>query len=223
MIGLKGFDDAVARIAGLPGRRVLVAVVGPPGAGKSTLADALAAALNGIEADSAAVVPMDGFHYDDAVLRARGQLARKGAPVTFDVDGLRHLLRRLAAADEAEVAIPVFDRALELSRAAARIVTARARVLIVEGNYLLLRDAPWSGLSGLFDLSVSIDEPRDVLEQRLIARWLGFGLSAESARRRVMENDLPNVDLVNGRSRPADIVLRAAHPAIDTCPRHPRG
>jgi pantothenate kinase-related protein Tda10 len=119
-------------LAAAEGRaRVLVALAGPPGAGKSTLAAALAAALPG-----ARVVPMDGFHLDYAVVDAGGLRARKGAPETFDLPGFRHLLTRLRA--EAEVAIPVFDRAADMARAGAAVVAAADRILIVD----------WSAASG---------------------------------------------------------------------------
>ena len=106
-----------AAAAGGP-RRYIVAIAGPPGAGKSTLATDLAERIG----EGARVVPMDGFHLDDAVLNARGLRHRKGAPETFDAAGFLHLLQRLRA--EEEVAIPIFDRTLELSRAAADVVTA---------------------------------------------------------------------------------------------------
>ncbi|MEO8014814.1 MAG: nucleoside/nucleotide kinase family protein, partial [Polaromonas sp.] len=108
-------DLIAARAAGHDGR-FLCALAGPPGAGKSTLAAAVVKALG----PGARAVPMDGFHYDDAVLDTLGLRARKGAPETFDVAGFAHLLHRLRA--EASVAIPVFDRSLEISRAGAEIV-----------------------------------------------------------------------------------------------------
>jgi pantothenate kinase len=209
-----GFDPLLARIAACSGERILVAVAGPPGAGKSTLAEALAASLNRAKPESAAVIPMDGFHYDDAVLEHRGLRSRKGSPATFDVDGFRHLLARLKARDEAEVAVPVFDRALEISRAAARIVPASLRILIVEGNYLLLQDPPWNALCPLFDLTVMITEPRAVLEQRLLDRWRSFGFDETTARAKVSGNDLPNVDHVLAHSNRPGMVIGAGHAAF---------
>ena len=144
--------------------RFMIALAGPPGAGKSTLAAALVAALGA----GAKAVPMDGFHYDDAVLIARGARDRKGAPDTFDVHGFLHLLKRLRAEDE--VAIPLFDRNLEISRAGADIVTAADRLLVVEGNYLLLNEAPWPEAAELFDLTVWIDVPEVELDRRLMER-----------------------------------------------------
>jgi pantothenate kinase len=203
----KQFDNLLSRIRSIKQARVIVAIAGPPGAGKSTLAEALVEALNESDADCAVVIPMDGFHYDDAVLEARGLKARKGSPSTFDVGGFRHLLLRLKANDEAEVAIPVFDRSLEISRAAARIVSAEIKFLIVEGNYLLLRNKPWEALIGLFDLTVMIEEPRAILKNRLISRWISYGFSEDEARGKVYRNDIPNIDFVVTNSRVADIIL----------------
>jgi len=182
--------------------RYLVALAGPPGAGKSTLAGQVVAALG----PGAKAVPMDGFHYDDAVLHAMGARSRKGAPDTFDVMGFLHLLRRLRT--EAEVAIPLFDRDLEISRAGADIVTAPDRILIVEGNYLLLDEPPWAEAASLFDLTVWIDVPEPELDRRLMARWAHHGKSPAEARAWIDGNDMPNIRRVTTGSRAADLTLR---------------
>lgn len=182
--------------------RFLVALAGPPAAGKSTLAEALVAALGA----GAKAVPMDGFHYDDAVLIARGARGRKGAPDTFDVQGFLHLLRRLRT--EAEVAIPLFDRSLEISRAGADIVGPEDRILVVEGNYLLFNAAPWHEARALFDLTVWIDVPEPELERRLLARWAHYGKSAEAARDWIDSNDMPNIRRVIAGSGAADMTLQ---------------
>lgn len=182
--------------------RFIVALAGPPGAGKSTLSGALLAHLG----QGARIVPMDGFHYDDAVLAARGLSARKGAPETFDTGGFLLLMARLRG-DEPKIAIPVFDRSLELSRAAADVVTAADRILIVEGNYLLLDEDPWRGLAPFFDLSVFLDVPEAELDRRLVARWAHHGRDAQAARAWIDGNDLPNARRVIAGSRRADLVL----------------
>ena len=182
--------------------RFLTALAGPPGAGKSTLAAELVVALG----QGAKAVPMDGFHYDDAVLIARGARARKGAPDTFDVAGFRHLLTRLRSEDE--VAIPLFDRDLEISRAGADIVGPDDCILIVEGNYLLLNEAPWPDLAPLFDLTIWIDVPEAELDRRLMARWAHYGKPPAEARAWIDGNDMPNIRRVVAGSRPADLVIR---------------
>jgi pantothenate kinase len=184
-------------------KRVIVAVAGPPGAGKSTMVEELATLMPG---GSAAVVPMDGFHYDDTVLNAKGLKQRKGAPETFDFDGYEALLKRLLAGDR-DVAVPIFDRTIEISRAAAAIVPRETKFVLTEGNYLLLDEEPWTRLVPLFDFTVFLDVPRDELERRLIQRWLDLGRTAEDGRNWVSSNDLPNVDRVLASRRKADMVV----------------
>lgn len=179
--------------------RFITAIAGPPGSGKSTLADAVVAALGA----NARAVPMDGFHYDDTVLGQRGLQSRKGAPETFDVLGFIHLMQRLRAGGE--VAIPVFDRQLELSRAAADVVTDADQFLVVEGNYLLLDHAPWTNLAPLFDLTVFADVPEAELDRRLLARWAYYGKTPAAARAWIDGNDMPNIRRVLTQSRAADI------------------
>jgi len=184
--------------------RLLVAVAGPPGAGKSTLADRLHALLadRGLRS---AVLPMDGFHLDNAILEERGDLARKGAPHTFDVRGLADLLRAVKAGGE--VFVPVFDRARELAISAARCITPDDRIVIAEGNYLLLDQGRWAGLSDLFDLTVMVSPPIAELERRLQARWTHYGLTPAQIEAKVEGNDLPNGRLVIERSRTADFTF----------------
>ena len=188
------------------GRR-LIAIAGPPGSGKSTLAARLAKALNATRPGVAAVVPMDGFHLDDAVLRAQGTLARKGAPWTFDTGGLLALLDRLRRNAENQIAIPLFDRNLEIARAGAALVAQDVPLLLVEGNYLLLDHPPWDAMAAVFDLTIFLDVPPATLERRLIDRWLAHGMTPDAARLKAQGNDLPNARMVIDHSRPADIRL----------------
>lgn len=189
-------------------KRFIVAIAGAPAAGKSTLAEALCAEINALSASElSAVVPMDGFHYDNAILDTRGDRARKGAPHTFDVAGFRVLLSRLKQED-GDIAIPAFDRAQDLARAAATLVTPQHQILLVEGNYLLLDQPVWRDLRQYFDLSLFLDVPFATLEQRLIQRWLDHGADAEAARKRALSNDIPNAQTVTQQSYPADFILQ---------------
>jgi pantothenate kinase len=199
-----GFDDLAGFLQRSAAARVLTAIAGPPGAGKSTLADRLAARLNQNVPGRAAVLPMDGYHFDDMVLVPRGLRPRKGAPETFDVAGLYHMLGRLRRNEEAEIAVPVFDRQIEIARAGGRLIAKSVRHVIVEGNYLLLDRPGWSELGGLFDITVMVSVPEPVLRQRLEQRWAG--LSPEEKLAKLEGNDLPNGRLVQSQSVAADFV-----------------
>lgn len=189
--------------------RFLIALAGPPAVGKSTLSETLRDEFER-QGEHAAIVPMDGFHLDNAVLEARGHLARKGAPFTFDAEGFRALLVRLRAETRQEIAIPVFDRSLDLARAGGRLVAPEHRVLIVEGNYLLLDEPPWRDMADLFDLTVMLTADPVELRERLVRRWRDHGLDESDALSRAMSNDIPNAERVIANSRQSDIALESA-------------
>lgn len=186
-------------------KRFMVGIAGPPAAGKSTLATQLRDALIAT-GESAIVVPMDGFHYDDVILNARGHRARKGAPYTFDVSGFEFLLKRIKAR-ERDIAIPVFDRSLELSRAGADIIANETKFILVEGNYLLLKSAPWNKLKPLFDFTLYIDVPEAELVRRLKQRWDQHGFDETHAKNWIASNDLPNIREIKANSAKADLVV----------------
>ncbi|EAQ03192.1 hypothetical protein OB2597_13648 [Pseudooceanicola batsensis HTCC2597] len=193
--------DLSERLSNLP-RRSIVAIAGAPGSGKSTLAERLVE-----EQESAALLPMDGFHFDDTVLRDRDRLLFKGAQDTFDVGGLRSVLQRLRQ-EETEVAVPVFDRDLEISRGSARVISRRSRLVVVEGNYLLLDRTPWQSLRPYFDLTVMIEVPEDERRRRLTERWRHHALSPAQIAHKLDAVDLPNGRMVYSESSTPDLVLR---------------
>lgn len=206
-ITLQDLVQLALRQAG-DGRRIVVALAGPPGAGKSTAAGRLTQSLNAASPGVAALFPMDGYHFDDAVLNARGHRPRKGAPHTFDLGGYRAMLDRLRADDATDIAVPVFDRTLEIARAGADIVPGPARIIVTEGNYLLLDADGWRELRSRFDIAVFVTAPMAIIEERLRRRWLGFQYDDAALLMKMEGNDLPNVRLVLGSSGPADATLR---------------
>ena len=206
--------------------RLIVAIAGAPGAGKSTLAQWLCREFNtqltgetSTVADVAVILPMDGYHFDNKIIEAAGLLSRKGSPETFDVSGFADVLRRIrqqpyipaATVDKSDsmsgIAVPVFDRRLDLARAGAEMLKPQHGIVLVEGNYLLLHESPWSQLKPVFDLSVFLQVPMDVLEQRLIRRWLEHDHTEQQARERAGSNDLPNARRVLENSVKADLEL----------------
>jgi pantothenate kinase len=201
-------DDLVASAETPSTGRRLITIAGAPGSGKSTVAERLVSKLNTDRPGAAAILPMDGYHFDDAVLNERDMRARKGAPETFDVGGLGHMLRRLKLNDEDEVAVPVFDRAIEISRAAARLISKTVSTIIVEGNYLLLDLPPRSNLREMFDATVMIDVSEEVLRLRLTERWESYALSTEEVKAKVETNDLVNGRVVATNSSKPDFILQ---------------
>lgn len=205
-ITIEALSDLIQERAG-NGERLIIAIAGPPAAGKSTVSEKLNEALNAAREGLSAILPMDGFHYDDLWLVPAGLRARKGAPHTFDVGGFAHMLKRLRAREEDFVAVPVFDRSLEIARAGARMILKETPVVIAEGNYLLLNEAPWRSLRPLFDLSAMISAEESVLRERLLQRWRDHGLSEAEAVAKAEENDLPNARLVLRESGGEDFLI----------------
>lgn len=186
------------------GKRRLVALAGPPASGKSTLAETLCEKLNAAGCKTQ-VVPMDGFHLDNSILIERGLLPRKGAPETFDAEGFASLIARIK--NTSEVFYPTFDRTRDIAVAGTGFVPEDCDTVVVEGNYLLF-DAPvWRDLYDLWDIRIQLDVPLQVLEERLIARWLAHGLSPEKANERALANDIPNARRVLAHALSPDIKL----------------
>lgn len=183
--------------------RTIIGIAGAPGAGKSTLAEALVRVLG----PAAVAVPMDGFHLSNQVLDALGRRDRKGAPDTFDAAGYVALLRRLRARDDEIVYAPVFRRDLEEPIAAGIAVPRHVPIVVTEGNYLLLDTHPWRLVRDLVDAVWYLRIDEEVRLDRLTARHVAFGKTPEAARAWARGSDQRNAAVVAASARYADLLL----------------
>nr|WP_168514673.1 nucleoside/nucleotide kinase family protein [Streptomyces sp. S1D4-11]QIZ00249.1 nucleoside/nucleotide kinase family protein [Streptomyces sp. S1D4-11] len=219
------FDDLVERAEALvrPGRRAILGITGSPGAGKTTLAERLVRKLNGDAPGRVAHVPMDGFHLADVELDRLGLRDRKGAPDTFDAAGYAALLGRLRDEEDDIVYAPGFERTLEQPIAGAVPVFRSARLIITEGNYLLLGDGAWARVRSRLDevWFCELDEEERV--RRLVARHEEFGKAHDTAVAWVLGTDQRNAGLVAATRDRADLVVGAEVTAAGVPARVPLG
>lgn len=185
------------------GARFVLGIVGPPGAGKSTLAERLRDVLNK-NGQVAVVAPMDGFHRSNAELDAMGARARKGEPGTFDADAYVAALRQVR--DGARVEWPTFSRLTD-EPVPSGVVIEDEPIVITEGNYLLLDEGPWKDVRVLLDEAWFVDVPDEVLVPRLLERFLAGGRSRAEAEAKITRSDLRNAALVRATRDRADLVL----------------
>ncbi|MGW1910051.1 nucleoside/nucleotide kinase family protein [Streptomyces sp. NPDC002076] len=205
------FDDLLARARdlGRADRRAVLGITGSPGAGKTTLAEHLVRALNADGPPWVAHVPMDGFHLADVELDRLGRRDRKGAPDTFDAAGYAALLRRLREDTGEVVYAPGFERVLEQPIAGAIPVPPAARLVVTEGNYLLLTEGAWARVRPCLDEVWFCETDEDQRIRRLIARHEEFGKDHETAAAWVLGTDQRNAELVATTRGRADVVVPA--------------
>jgi pantothenate kinase len=197
--------DLLARARALAaGPRRILGLTGAPGAGKSTLAAELVAALG----PDAVLVPMDGFHLANAELLRLGRRDRKGAVDTFDAAGYVALLRRLRDPADELVYAPHFAREIEEPIACALPVPAAVPLVVTEGNYLLVDEGPWSAVRGLLDEVWYVEVPEDVRLDRLVSRHIAFGKDPEAARAWSLGSDQRNAEVIAATRERADRVVR---------------
>jgi pantothenate kinase len=202
----RGQLDAVvsrARRLRRPGQRRILGITGAPGAGKSTVAEGVVAAL----APDAVVVPMDGFHLANAELRRLGRADRKGAPDTFDAAGYLALLRRLRDRADDVVYAPAFRREIEEPIAGAIPVPRDVPLVVTEGNYLLVPEPPWAGVRQLLDEVWYVEAPDAERIARLIRRHVAYGRTEAAAAAWALGTDERNAALIRSTRGRADLVV----------------
>lgn len=179
--------------------RVLLGIAGAPGAGKSTVTAQLleAATAQGI---SAVGVSMDGWHLAHSVLEKQGLVAVKGSPQTFDAHGFVDTVKRIRAQESAPIWVPEFRREIEDAIASAIEVPASAQLVILEGNYLLLKAEPWAELRALFDHTWFVAPDESLRQERLIARHVAYGRNADDARAHALGSDENNAEFIRTSS-----------------------
>jgi pantothenate kinase len=213
------FRDLVerARSLGGSGRRAVLGITGSPAAGKTTLAEELVRAIGG---DRVAHVPMDGFHLADVELDRLGLRDRKGAPGSFDALGYAAMLRRLVEDEDEIVYAPGFERALEQPIAGAIPVFRAARLIITEGNYLLLDDPRWARVRPLLSEVWYADLDTGERLRRLVDRHIRFGKERPAAIAWATGTDERNAGLIRATREKADLIVPAAVlREIGTAPR----
>ncbi len=213
MATLRSLDDLIrllerARVDGGPGRsadrdrRKIVGIAGSPGAGKSTIAERLVDMMM----PDAALLPMDGFHLPQARLVELGRRERMGAPDTFDVGAFLSVLARIRA-DDGDVRAPGFDRDIEEPTPGTIVIPSAVRTVVVEGNYLLLRDHGWGPAREALDSTVFVRVDRDIRLARLVARHERFGKSPAEARAWTLGPDDANSRVIEETVQHAEHVL----------------
>lgn len=206
-IELNSLEAALDRALSLTQKRdtrVIIGLVGKPGAGKSTLSSYL---LKKLPRESTALVPMDGFHLSNAQLALLGRSDRKGAPDTFDAHGYVELLKRIKTNLNNEIYYPIFHRDIEESIAAEGVIDPHTSLVITEGNYLLLGENAWSGVADLLTESWFVDVSNDRRMARLVARHIKFGKNFEEAHAWANGPDARNAEIVETTRELADLII----------------
>ncbi|KAF2711336.1 P-loop containing nucleoside triphosphate hydrolase protein [Pleomassaria siparia CBS 279.74] len=206
---VRRIETLLARQASNPCQRILVALAGVPGSGKSTVSDALLAELELRGVHDVAVVPMDGFHHTRKMLSSfhdpEEAFRRRGAPFTFDAEGCVKFAKVLkntpvTTSKESEVFIhaPSFDHAVKDPTPDSISISSRTRLVIVEGNYTLLNQSPWNEIAGTSNEKWFVDAPVEIVKDRLAKRHLAAGIETSplAAIERAEQNDIPNGELI---------------------------
>ena len=184
--------------------RIIIGLVGKPGAGKSTLSSYL---LKKLPKETTALVPMDGFHLSNAQLNKLGRIERKGAPDTFDSHSYADLLQRIKTDTSNDIYFPIFHRDIEESIAAEGVIHPHTSLILTEGNYLLLESNGWSQVAEMLTESWFLDIDNDRRMARLVARHIKYGKSTEAAHAWANGVDEGNAQLIERTRVNSDVII----------------
>ena len=200
------FEQALSRVTELLNNangRIIIGIVGKPGAGKSTLSSFL---IGKLPTETVSLVPMDGYHLSNKVLEKLGRRDRKGAPVTFDSRGYAALLQRIASSSD-DVYFPIFHREIEESIAAEGVVTTKTKLVLTEGNYLLHNLDGWKEVSPILTESWYVQVNDTVRLERLVDRHHFYGKDRQAAHDWAHGTDENNARLVEATKEFADFLV----------------
>lgn len=158
-----------ARSDGTP---LVVGIAGAVASGKSTFAAEVATvvmAANGF----ADVVSTDGFLFPNAVLEARGLVAHKGFPDSYDVERLRCFVDTVHSGAR-EVVVPRYSHETYDVGADQTLEVPDGAVVVVEGVNAL------GALDGRLDLGVYLSAAEDDLERWFVTRFLALCAEAQT-------------------------------------------
>jgi len=206
-IELNSLEAALERAVWLTrdrNERVIIGLIGKPGAGKSSLSKYL---LKHLPKETTALVPMDGYHLSNAQLKTLGRADRKGAPDTFDANGYVELLKRIKTNFNDEIYFPIFHRDIEESIAAEGVVHPHTTLVLTEGNYLLVESDGWAGVADSLTESWFVDVDNDKRMARLVARHIKYGKSPEEAHAWANGTDQRNAELIETTRMKADVIF----------------
>jgi pantothenate kinase len=187
------------------GTRTIIAIAGPPGSGKSTVAHEVALRLNastrGPSIISAVVVPMDGFHLSrahlDSLPNKEEVYRRRGIHWTFDGAGIVEAVKKMADPERRGILLlPSFDHAKKDPMADEVMIEASTDILILEGSWLLFDEAPWNEISKMVHESWFVNVHPDLARDRIARRHILSTIEKtwEDAVKRAEMSDLPNGD-----------------------------
>jgi pantothenate kinase len=199
-------DSALERASMLENssHRFILGILGKPGVGKSTFTDYLGEHLS---QDLLAILPMDGFHMSNEELIELGRRDRKGAPDTFDVASFTQTLAAIKESNGEDIKFPIFNREIEASIPDAGVIPAQAKLVIVEGNYLLHDQSGWEQVGSFLDEAWYLQVDDELRMQRLIARHIAFGKSPEDAKDWSEGTDEANARVIDKSESKADFVV----------------